>query len=55
MQHLHTYLLSNTTLITPLLPQPQSPRDGSLRVVRFHILRSLPDLHPNPIIAKREW
>jgi hypothetical protein len=30
-----------------------SPGDRSLRVVRFQILRSLPDLHPNPIVAKQ--
>jgi hypothetical protein len=53
--YLYTHPLFNTTLITPLPPQPQSPGDRSLRVVRFQILRSLPDLHPNPIIAKREW
>ena len=51
VRYLHMHLLSNTTLITF---SPQSPGDRSLRVVHFHILRSLPDLHPNPIIAKRE-
>ena len=43
--------LSISTLIL-LLFQSQNATDQNLQVVRFHILRNLPDR--NPIIVKRE-